>query len=370
MGLKLYINVPHASARTIVVEIPSHQSTGKDDVVNICLQEGSEFQCQVMIPGREHTDQNVHVLAQQNVDIGSEVQNARNIMGQTCTLGGSYVEPSDTQRHDRGAWHPQGCGSDCGHGCNVGVGTNNESLLLRAYLAGCSTDDATDKGIAAGQPVAVIPDPQLNGMVSRTQATPVNRCSPHPVAARCEHLSCAAAYPCCPPCPGRGAQLQASSHPGGGRACEPYPFVGAVGSTIGLQASEAEQHATLEQRIKNFRGISLLMRKLNGDPIKPTATMDTGADRNVMIKGLVDLLRFPINKHSDSTTTRLSVLNDMEADTLGTVELDFSLFCSGTPLRKVVFHVVEKLGRHQILLGVELIMELGLLYRLPCICHA
>ncbi|ETI21270.1 hypothetical protein G647_07615 [Cladophialophora carrionii CBS 160.54] len=371
MGLKLFIKTTHSSAQAMVVELSTlHQSNGKDEVVNICLQEASEFQSQVVIPGREHTDQTVHVLTEQHVDIGGEAQNSRKITGQTST----YVEPLDLQRRERGSRQPQGCGSNCGHGGNVGVRPNTEPLLLRVYLAGCSTDDAADKGVAAGQPVAVTPAPHLNGMVSGFQATPVNPCSPHPVAARCEPLSCAAAHPCPPPClsagPGHGAQPQAASHPGGGRACESSSFIGVVGTSIAPQASEADQQATLKQRVKKFRGIPLLLRKLDGDTIKPTATTDTGSDSNVISKALVDLLGIHLNKNGGATTTtQLSVLNDMKADTLGTVDLEFSVFCNGTQMRRL-FHVVQKIGAHQMLLSAELTMELGHFYRLPCKCHA
>ncbi|KIW64273.1 hypothetical protein PV04_09220 [Phialophora macrospora] len=362
MVLKLVFSTTHPSAQPVIVELCTpYEPNGKDEVVNIPLQEASEFQCQIAVSGREQQGQIVHVVRVQDVEIGSETKHSEDLRGQPCT----HVEPLDPQGREGGSWHPpQGCGS--GRGCSVSVGGNTESLLLRAYLGSPSTSDATDKGIAARQPVAATPDPHANGSASMYQSGPVKPPSGHPPAARGVHLPCACAHPCpCAP-PGRGAQP--ASHPGGCRSSEPNPaFVGMVGGPLAPQASEAElqPQPTKAQKIKRLRGIPLFVDRPDDLPFRFTATMDTGAERNVMTRDLAERLGLTPDPTSSGIVT---VVNDKKIDSEGTVVLTFSLGCDATP-RREIFDVVQKLGSHQALLCAELILDLGHLVRRDCKCR-
>jgi hypothetical protein len=140
------------------------------------------------------------------------------------------------------------------------------------------------------------------------------------------------------------------------------------GGPAAVQASEAElqPQPTVEQEIQRLRSILLFVPRSCDGFSTPTATMDTGADRNVMTRQLAKSLELYIDEKGDPNGI-LTLANGVEIPSEATVELVFSLRCDAT-LRREIFYVVDELGDHQALLSVELILKLGHLVRPDCEC--
>ena len=329
MALKFNFDIAPGLAQTFTVEISlgNEEACNEMETLNIHLQDFSEFQRRIVVSNRRVASQDNEAGAEDMVDVEPKKDSIMNLKDPL------YNDVDHFNRSQGKSRLPQGCGAN-----------TLADLLLKLHLTSPGTEDASNKGIAAQQPVTQIAHP--NDMLSVWEPSPVTREAPHH-SAKSISLSCCGAQP--------------TGHSRGRSAQKFRPFVGTARCSPSTECEESR----VRQRMKCFTGLRLVLPKREGGVANRTATMDTGSSRNLITRKLLDLLGHEID--DEGTGIALDLVGGMEVETQGTVQLEFWLQCNHT-LRQEEFQVVQSLPGHQILLSAALTEELGHLQRLRCRC--
>ncbi len=117
------------------------------------------------------------------------------------------------------------------------------------------------------------------------------------------------------------------------------------------------------QKVEDFRGICIQLNGPNGQERDLRAAQDTCAERNLITNKLAGELGLPIVP--DRERLVFKTIEKGEVGAQGIVSIPIKTFCCGMDL-KVKFYVLEELAGHQMILGIDLILELGHLEKKPC----
>ncbi|KIW87553.1 uncharacterized protein Z519_11877 [Cladophialophora bantiana CBS 173.52] len=329
MSLKLSFDTTQAYPHPIVVEISTNDSIdGSHEPTHVSIGPASEFHCRVVVSGQKIALKNIQGPARDGGYVKDHKKTPINARGRLSSYAKSF---KCWLRYKGVSWHSRGSG----------VSTNGE-FVLKAHVARLATN------YSAGR------DEAVQGCVGQRRHSNdlTTVCQPKLAIEQLAHDVGTPEY-----ISGSDAQPRDGSR--GPRPHEPGLFVG----TVGHAPPEAMQESLRLEKVKQFRGITLIPAT-NLPPF--TATQDTGADFNVMAKELADSLGCKIQDEGKGAP--LDLIDGMKAHSLGTVHLSYTLICDSTE-RVIEFYVVKKMGRHQAILGAESTIDLGHLLRHECQCN-
>ncbi|KIW86086.1 hypothetical protein Z517_01480 [Fonsecaea pedrosoi CBS 271.37] len=116
-------------------------------------------------------------------------------------------------------------------------------------------------------------------------------------------------------------------------------------------------------RVREYRSLELIVQMRNGKVDYFFATMDTGADLNMMTATAAAELGY--EPGAEKRGTIVGGIEEHVAVSMGTVQIPFWLRCDSNQ-RSAEFHIVHDLAGHRALLSVQLTMKLGHLPRPQC----
>ena len=337
MPVKLCIDTRQAYPHSIIVEI----STGDDDnqdkqSFSISPGPSSKFGCRLKFSGDKMVVQEIQTATEGVMDGKSGKKTSKTAIGR---IRNHIKSLQGWQRYRRASWHLPGSKL-----------SSRGELLFNAHLTSHGTNDNAELLAAAQEPVGQ--DALSNGLLPMCQrGLTVQEAAHHP--ADFVQWLCNDAQP--------GGHSRGRGNHGS------VPFVGTVGRPPSLGSEGVTKKAMDLKLLKSYTCIPLIVPSLTGGrPERFSATMDTGAEANVITRKLFELLRtLGYTLESEGTGMSIPLINHCRVETLGKIKLSFHLLCNPT-LRSAEFHVVEDLGRHQALLSVELIIELEHLVRSRC----